>query len=125
MEGLEHLLGARGPGRRHLQGAAPHAGSDRGSRSRHASDNGAHGFGDCPQGNTGGPRIRGEDGPVRNRRRDLGGTGQLMAAALRIEPLFGANNGYRLIGEIDLSNATRLRTLAKEGTDLYLDMSEL
>jgi anti-anti-sigma factor len=48
-----------------------------------------------------------------------------MAAALRIEPLFGANNGYRLIGEIDLSNATRLRTLAKEGTDLYLDMSEL
>jgi anti-anti-sigma factor len=48
-----------------------------------------------------------------------------MAAPLTIEPLEGPRNGYRLSGEIDLSNAGRLRSLGKGDGDLYLDMSEL
>jgi anti-anti-sigma factor len=48
-----------------------------------------------------------------------------MAAPLRIEPLEGPRNGYRLSGEIDLSNAGRIRSLGKGAGDLYLDMSEL
>lgn len=48
-----------------------------------------------------------------------------MAAPLRIEPLEDSRNGYRLAGEIDLSNAGKLRSLTKGDGDLYLDMSEL
>jgi anti-anti-sigma factor len=48
-----------------------------------------------------------------------------MSASLRIEPLAEPENGYRLVGEIDLSNATRLRPLAKGDSDLFLDLSEL
>jgi anti-anti-sigma factor len=47
-----------------------------------------------------------------------------MAASVRIEPLEGG--GYRLVGEIDLSNARELRRLKDPGQgNLILEMGEL
>lgn len=47
-----------------------------------------------------------------------------MGASVRIEPLEGG--GFRLVGEIDLSNAGELRRLNQEDQgDLVLEMAEL
>lgn len=46
-----------------------------------------------------------------------------MPAALRIEPLPERDQGYRLVGEVDLSNAAQLQRFAEPGPDLYLDLS--
>jgi anti-sigma B factor antagonist len=48
-----------------------------------------------------------------------------MAASLRVEPL--TEGGFRLVGEVDLSNADELRALAPETDDgdLVLELSGL
>lgn len=47
-----------------------------------------------------------------------------MGASVRIEPMEGG--GFRLVGEIDLSNAGELRRLSHEDEgDLVLEMAEL
>jgi anti-anti-sigma factor len=46
-----------------------------------------------------------------------------MGASVRIEPLEGG--GFRLVGEIDMSNAGELRRLSQEEGDLILEMAEL
>ena len=48
-----------------------------------------------------------------------------MAAELRVEPVPDRPQAYRLVGEVDLSNATQLARLGSNEQDLFLDLSEL